>query len=68
MLLFFGYEVYAFIRMVLKMKNAGKKMISAADEELIKQRAIEEYLRQQKEQKESSPDGETPEGEGEKRE
>ena len=43
-------------------------MISAADEELIKQRAIEEYLRQQKEQNESSPDGETPEGEGEKRE
>lgn len=68
MLLFFGYEVYAFIRMVLKMKNAGKKMISAADEELIKQRAIEEYLCQQKEQNESSPDGETPEGEGEKRE
>ena len=35
---------------------------------LIRRSIFEEYLRQQKEQKESSPDGETPEGEGEKRE
>lgn len=45
--LFFGYELFVFIKAVLKVKNEGKKVITAADEEVIKQRAIEEYLRQQ---------------------
>lgn len=45
--LFFGYELYVFIKTVVKVKNEGKKMITAADEELIKQRAIEEYVRMQ---------------------
>ena len=36
-----------FIRTVLQVKNADKKVITAADEELIRQRAIEEYLKQQ---------------------
>ncbi len=45
---FFIYELVHFILTYLSMKNDTKK-ISAADEELIKQRAIEEYLKQQKE-------------------
>ena len=47
MLLFFGYELYRFIVALMAVKNTGKKQITAADEELIKQKAIEEYLRQQ---------------------
>lgn len=56
--LFFVYELVIFIRTVLSLKNEGKKVISAEDEEMIKQRAIEEYLRrqQEKEQKDSSSD------------
>lgn len=45
--LIFIWEVIAFIRTVLKVKNEGKKLITADDEEEIKKRAIEEYLRQQ---------------------
>lgn len=44
---FFIFELVVFIRKFLKVKNAGKKQITAADEEAIKQKAIEEYLRQQ---------------------
>lgn len=47
MLLFFIYEVYRFIMAMIAVKNTGKKQITAADEELIKQKAVEEYLRQQ---------------------
>lgn len=47
LVLFFGYEVFVFIKTLLSIKNSGKKVISSADEELIKQRAVEEYLRQQ---------------------
>lgn len=54
LLLFFAYELFVFIRTLMKVKNEGKKVISAADEELIKQRAIEEYLRQQKENSENN--------------
>ncbi len=46
----FIYELVKFITAVLSVKNSGKK-ISAADEELIKQRAIEEYLRQKEAEK-----------------
>ncbi len=43
--LFFIYELVIFIRTFIKVKNEGKKMITAEDEEAIKQRAIEEYLK-----------------------
>ena len=44
---FFVYQLVVFIRAVIKVKNADKRVISAAEEELIKQQAIAEYLRQQ---------------------
>ena len=47
MAIFFIYEVYKFIRTLISVKNEGKKVITAEDEELIKKRAVEEYLRQQ---------------------
>ena len=46
---FFIYELVRFVKALMQMKNQGKKVISASDEELIKQKAIEEYLRQQRE-------------------
>lgn len=46
---FFAYEVFVFVKTVLAVKNEGKKVITAADEELIKRRAIEEYLKMQSE-------------------
>ena len=55
---FFGYQLVVFIMTVLKLKNGDKKVITAADEEEIKQRAIEEYLRKQAEQ--SAESAETP--------
>ena len=60
LVLFFGYELFVFIKTVIKVKNEGKKVITSADEEIIKQKAIEEYLRQQSEGKGNS-DSETPE-------
>ncbi len=42
---FFVYQLVVFIITVVRVKNSDKKVISAADEELIKQKAIEEYLR-----------------------
>lgn len=53
---FFIYQLIKFIRAVTAVKNEGKKVISAADEELIKQKAIEEYLRRQKEAENSPSD------------
>lgn len=47
--LLFIYQIFVLVRAVLKVKNSGKRQITAADEELIKQRAVEEYLRQQAE-------------------
>ena len=44
---FFVYQLVVFIKNVVQVKNADKKVITAEDEELIRQRAIEEYLRQQ---------------------
>lgn len=44
---FFLYELFVMINTVMKIKNKGKRQITAEDEELIKQRAVEEYLRQQ---------------------
>ncbi len=47
LVLFFIFEIIMFVRKLLEIKNAGKKQITAEDEELIKQRAIEEYIRSQ---------------------
>ena len=70
MLLFFIYEVYRFIVAMIAVKNTGKKQITAADEELIKQKAVEEYLRQQAaangEQAGEAPAEEAPPAEQEK--
>ena len=49
LVLFFLFELIVFIRKFLAIKNEGKKTISSADEELIRQRAIEEYIRKQQE-------------------
>ena len=47
--LFFVYELVVFIFTVQKVMRGNKKVITAEDEELIKQKAIEEYLRRQSE-------------------
>lgn len=52
LILFFLYELFNFIKKFLEIKNSGTKQITAAEEELIKQRAVEEYLRAQKEKEE----------------
>ena len=44
---FFIYELVVFIKTFMSVKNEGKKMITAEDEAVIKQRAIEEYLKMQ---------------------
>lgn len=44
---FFIYELVMFIIRVKRVKNEGKRTVSAAEEEAIKQRAIEEYLKSQ---------------------
>lgn len=49
LVLFFGLEIFLFVKKVKEVRSEGKKEITAADEELIKQRAIEEYLKQQAE-------------------
>ena len=51
LVLFFIYELYRFIVTLKSVRGEGKKTITAEDEELIKQKAIEEYLRQQAEAK-----------------
>ena len=55
LILFFIYELISFIRKFLQIKNAGKKQISAADEELIRQRAVEEYIKAQQGQQNAQP-------------
>ncbi|MGN1095845.1 MAG: signal peptidase I [Eubacteriales bacterium] len=51
LVIFFLFELYNFISIIVRMKGKGK--ISKEEEEEIKKRAIEEYLRQQEEKKES---------------
>ncbi|NLN54942.1 MAG: signal peptidase I [Clostridiales bacterium] len=58
LILFFLYELYRFIRMITKAK--GGKKLSPEEEEEIKRRAIEEYLRQQNEAKAEETKSETP--------
>ena len=65
MALFFLYEVYKFISTLIAVKNEGKKVITAEDEEMIKQKAVEEYLRQQAE-KNAATDGTAPADDGDK--
>lgn len=52
--LFFAYELVVFILTVVKVKNDGKKVISVEDEEMIKRKAVEEYLRQKAAKEENS--------------
>ena len=47
LVLFFVYELIRFFSALRSVKKSGKKEITAADEEEIKRRAVEEYLRQQ---------------------
>ena len=47
LLAFFIFELIRFIRKFIQVKNADKPKITAEEEELIKQKAIEEYLRSQ---------------------
>ena len=49
LLIFFGFEVFNFVKVVRQVR--GKKTITAEDEEEIKRRAVEEYLRQQQAEK-----------------
>lgn len=44
---FFIFELVKFILVLISVKGKGKTQLSAAEEELIKKQAIEEYLRQQ---------------------
>lgn len=50
---FLAYEVVILILTIRKMKGKDKKVISAAEEELIKQKAIEEFLAKQEAEKAS---------------
>lgn len=45
LLLFFIYEIIVFVRTLMSVRNADKKLITAEDEEQIRKAAIEEYLR-----------------------
>ena len=47
LIIFFLFEIVMFVRKIMEVKNAGKKQITVEDEELIKQKAIEEYIRSQ---------------------
>lgn len=51
---FFVYELVVFIRAIIKVKNEGKRVITAEDEELIRQRAVEEYIKRQRAAEKSS--------------
>ncbi len=73
LIIFFIVELVIFIRKFMEVKNADKKNISAADEELIRQRAVEEYIRAQQRkgatENAASGEGQTPaEPAGEKKE
>ena len=42
---FFIYEIIRFVMTIIKLKDGGKKKITAEDEAAIRQKAIEEYLK-----------------------
>ena len=47
---FLGYEIFVLVTTIQKTKNKDKRLISKADEELIKQQAVEEFLKKQQEE------------------
>lgn len=47
--IFFIFELIMFIRKILQMRSSNKKEITAAQEEEIKKKAIEDFLREQQE-------------------
>ena len=51
LVVFFLFELYSFIALVIRLK--GKKGITKEEEEEIKKRAVEEYLRRQQENKDA---------------
>ena len=53
--LFFFYQLYHFISLLVT-ERAKRAAVSAVDEEEIKRRAIEEYLREQQEKKNEQPE------------
>jgi len=55
---FFIYELVMFIIKFRRVKNEGKRAVSAAEEEAIKRRAIEEYLKSQENSGENNDKGE----------
>jgi len=59
---FFVYELVVFIKAVIKVGNDGKKVITAEDEEIIKQRAIEEYLSRKEQENKEEQNQEKKEG------
>ena len=58
LVLFFIYQVVKFVMAFISVKNTGKKVISAADEELIRQKAVEEYLKKQQQAAENESSNE----------
>lgn len=52
LVIFFLFELYRFIVIIVKAKNKGQ--VSKEDEEEIKKKAVEEYLKQQQEDKEKA--------------
>ncbi|MBQ0008712.1 MAG: hypothetical protein KBS97_00300 [Firmicutes bacterium] len=50
---FLTYEVVYLVLVIKKAKNKDKRLISAAEEELIKQQAVEEFLKKQEAEKAS---------------
>ena len=56
LVLFFLFEAYNFISLIVSMKNKGK--ISKEDEDEIKKKAVEEYLKQQKQESSSKSSAE----------
>lgn len=57
--LFFMYQLFVFVRALMQIRNEGKRMITAQDEEQIKARAIEEYLRRQQQGEEHPHDSDS---------
>ena len=62
--LFFIYEIIRFVMTIVKLKGSDKKQITAEDEEEIRRKAIEEYLRM-KEAESTQPEEQPAEAEKE---
>ena len=60
LILFFLWEVFQVVTTILKIKNKGKRQITQEDEELIKQRAIEEFLKSQADAQSAPAEPEAP--------